>query len=451
MSRTTSQSTLEPMASPRRRPTLGAAALGRVVVVDGCRTPFLRSSTGFSELSSYDLGRLAVAGLLHRTRLDPAAVSLVVMGTVVADPATTNLAREVALGAGVPASCPAFTVTVACVSSLQAAVEGVRAIATDEADVVIVGGAETFSDVPIRYRRPLRRRLIAAQKVKGLGGNLRLARGLKPRDLLPEVPAIAEFSTGETMGANAERLAKRLGISRQAQDAYALSSHQRAAWATAEGLLAQQIEPVYLPPAFAAVGEDNGIRRDTSAAALAALRPAFDRRFGTVTAGNASFLTDGGAAVMLASEGAAERLGLRPLARVKSMAVTGADPREELLLGPAIASPRALERAGVALDEVGVVELHEAFAAQVLANLELLADERFCRDRLGLAGAVGTIEPERLNAWGGSLAVGHPFGATGARLIATCCHRMRHEVARFGLVAACAAGAIGTAMVLERV
>ncbi|MGE5235115.1 MAG: acetyl-CoA C-acyltransferase [Acidobacteriota bacterium] len=420
-----------------------------VVVVDGCRTPFLRSSTDFGELRAYDLGRMAVAGLLHRTRIDPAAVDLVVMGTVLADPATTNLAREVSLGCGVPSSCPAYTVTVACVSSLQAALDGIRAIETGAASVVIAGGAETFSDVPIRYRRPVRKRLIASQKVRGLGGWLHLARGLKLRDLLPEVPALAEFSTRETMGQNAERLAKRVGVSREEQDAFALASHQRAAAATAQGLLARQIVPAWVPPAFRPVRTDNGIRADSSETALAKLRPAFDRRFGTVTAGNSSFLTDGAAAVLLASAERAEELGLEPLAVVRGAAVTGADPREELLLGPAFATPRALDQAGLRLQDVGVLEFHEAFAAQMVANVKLLADDRFGRDRLGRGGAVGRVDPERLNAWGGSLAVGHPFGATGARLITTCAHRMRYEGERFGAVAACAAGAIGIAMVFE--
>jgi fatty acid oxidation complex beta subunit FadI len=420
-----------------------------VVVVDGCRTPFLRSGTDFSELRAYDLGRMAVAGLLHRTRVDPVAIDLVVMGTVLADPATTNLAREVALGSGIPAACPAYTVTVACVSSLQAALDGVRAIETGAASVVVAGGAETFSDVPIRYRRPVRKRLIASQKARGMRDWLRLARGLSLRDLLPEVPALAEFSTQETMGQNAERLAKRLGVTREEQDAFALSSHQRAAAATTAGLLARQIAPAWVPPAFRPVREDNGIRPDSSEGALAKLRPAFDRRFGTVTAGNSSFLTDGAAAILLTSAEQAEVLGLEPLAIVRGTAVTGADPREDLLLGPAFATPRALDAAGLRLEDVDVLEFHEAFAAQVVANLRLLADERFARERLGRSGAVGEVDPERLNAWGGSLAVGHPFGATGARLITTCAHRMRHEGARYGALAACAAGAIGIAMVLE--
>jgi acetyl-CoA acetyltransferase family protein len=422
----------------------------RVVVIDGCRTPFCRSGTAFTDLRSYDLGRMAVAGLLQRTKIDPEAVDLLVMGTVIADAATSNLGREVVLGTQLPDSCPAYTCTVACVSSLQSFLDCARAIQTGDADVAIAAGAETLSDAPIRYRRSVRKRLIAAQKARGFGDYVKLLNGLRPRDLLPEPVALAEFSTGEIMGENGDRLAKRLSITREAQDEYAMMSHHRSATATEDGRLRHQIIPAFPSPKFEGVSVDNGIRGDTTLEKLAKLRPAFDRRFGTITAGNASYLTDGGAAVLLASEEAAERLGLRPLAVLKSSAVAALDPLEELLLGPALTVPRALDAAGLELDEVEVVELHEAFAAQVLAVLKLLDDEEFCRDRLGRERPVGRIDPDRLNAWGGSLSLGHPFGATGARLITNCCHRMEAENARYGLVAACAAGAIGIGLVFER-
>ncbi|MBI5486513.1 MAG: acetyl-CoA C-acyltransferase [Deltaproteobacteria bacterium] len=425
------------------------STLEPVVVIDGARTPFLRSGTDFADLTAYDLGRMAVAGLLHRTRIAPAAIDLLVMGSVVADPATTNLGREVVVGAGIPVSCPAYTVTVACVSSLQAAIDGVRAIQTGAADVVVAAGAETLSDAPIRFRKPVRQRLIASQKAKGARDWLKLLGGLKPADLLPEAPAIAEFTTGETMGQNCERLARRLAIGRREQDEYAVLSHTRAAKATEAGLLTQ-IEPAFLPSRKKPIVADNGFRGDTTLEKVAKLSPAFDRKLGTVTAANSSFLTDGAAAVLLMSERKARALRLEPLAVIRSSSVVGMDPREELLLGPAIAMPRALDAAGVALDDVEVVELHEAFAAQVLAVRKMLADGPFCRDRLGKDRPVGLIDTGRLNLWGGSLSLGHPFGATGARLILNAVHRMRHEKARRGIVAACAAGAIGIAMVLER-
>ncbi len=423
----------------------------RVVVIDGRRTPFLRSGTGFTDLMAYDLGRMAVAGLMHQTRLSPSAVDLLVMGNVIQEVRTSNLGREVALGAGLDLSVPAYTVTMACVSSLQSFLSCVQAIQSGQAQVAIAAGAELLSDVPIRLSRPLRKRLIAAQKVRGPMGYFSLLAGLGLGDLAPERPAIAEFSTGEVMGENCERLSKRLGITRQAQDEYALLSHQRAAQATEQGLLARQIEPVYLPPYKEPLGRDNGFRGDTTLEKLGKLRPAFDKRFGTVTAGNSSFLTDGAGAVLLASEEAAERLDLRPMAYVKSVAVAALDPLEELLLGPAITVPRALAAAGLELEQVEVIELHEAFAGQVLAVLKLLADQEWCRERLGREEALGEVDLDRLNGWGGSLSVGHPFGATGARLITTCCHRMAHAGARYGLTAACAAGALGIGAVLEAV
>lgn len=423
----------------------------RVVVIDGARTPFLRSGTQFVDLMAYDLGRMAVAGLMHKTRLDPAAVDLLVMGSVIQEVKTSNLGRDVALGAGLDLAVPAYTVTMACVSSLQSFLSCAQAIQTGQASVAIAAGAELLSDVPIRISRPLRKRLIAAQKVKGPLGYFSLLGGLSLGDLSPERPAIAEFSTGEVMGQNCERLTKRLGITRQAQDEYALMSHQRAARATEQGLLARQIDPAYVKPYREPVAVDNGFHADTSLEKLARLRPAFDKRLGTVTAGNSSFLTDGAGAVLLASEEAAGRLGLKPLAYVNSVSVAALDPLEELLLGPAVTMPRTLADAGLELAEVEVVELHEAFAGQVLGVLKLLEDEQWCRERLGRDRPVGAVDLERLNAWGGSLSVGHPFGATGARLITTCCHRMAHEKARYGLVAACAAGALGIGAVLEAV
>jgi acetyl-CoA acyltransferase len=421
-----------------------------VFLVDGCRTPFARSQTLFARLSAYELARAAVAGLLHRIGFSH-SIDLIVLGTVLQDPAVSNLAREVGLAAGLADSTPGWTVTAACASSNVAAASAVTAIGAGLARLVIAGGAEFLSDPPIRVRRRLRRRLVAAQRARGMRDYLRLLRGLRPADLLPEVPAIAEHSTGLTMGQNAERMAKRFGISRTDQDAFALRSHQRAAAAAAAGRLDDQITIVYPPPDWQPVAQDNGVRSDSAIEKLASLAPAFDRVFGTVTAGNSSYLTDGAAVCLLASEGAVEKLGLAPLAAVRAMSLTAADPLEELLLGPVFSIPEALERAGIALDDVGVVELHEAFAAQALACVKLLADPDFCRDRLNRDEPVGIVDPERLNGWGGSLSIGHPFGATGVRLLITCARRMQAENARYGLVATCAAGAIGNAFVLEAV
>ena len=276
----------------------------RVVVVDGCRTPFLRSGTDFRKLTAYDLGRMAISGLLARNAIDPAAIDLLIMGTVVADPSTSNVARECALAAGVPPSVPAYTVTAACISANVAFQNAVNAIATGSADVAVAGGTETLSDVPIRFSRPIRERLIAAQKARGPGDYLKLLAGLRPKHLAPDVPAIADFSTGLTMGQNAERLAKRLGISREDQDDYAMTSHLRAARATAEGRLrGTRSCPRESAPE---VPTDHRGQRHPGRHHHGETGEACDRlsikRFGTITAGNSSFLTDGGSAVLLMSE-----------------------------------------------------------------------------------------------------------------------------------------------------
>lgn len=421
-----------------------------VVVAGGCRTPFLRAGAAFADVMGYELGAMALRGLLDRTGLDPGAVDRVVLGTVLADPRTTNLARESALAAGLPVSCPAYTVTAACASSNVAISGAVEAIASGAADVVVAGGAESLSDAPIRFGREVRKRLIRSQKAKGVLDWVKLLQGLSLKDLAPDTPAIAEFSTGQTMGQSAERLAKRLALTREAQDRWALRSHRKAAAATKAGRYREQVVPARVPPSFAPIEADDGIRGDTTLAKLGVIPPAFDRDFGSVTAGSSSFLTDGAAACLLASAEAAERLGLAPRARVVATALVAMEPLEELLLGPVAAVAKALDEAGVPAGEVGVWEVHEAFAAPVLAFLKLLADRSYCRERLGRAEAVGRIDPKRVNAWGGSLALGHPFGATGARLLTTCIERMEREGAELGVVTTCAAGALGHAMVLAR-
>ena len=421
-----------------------------VVVVGGSRTPFLRSGTSYADLMAYELGAMAVSGLLQRTRVDPGAVDRLVFGTVIAEPKTSNLARETALACGLPPSCPAYTVTAACASSNVAIASAVEAIACGAADVVVAGGAETLSDVPIRFGREVRKRLVASQKAKGVLDYVKLLQGLSLKDLAPDTPAIAEFSTGLTMGQCAERLAKGLDLSREEQDRWALKSHQKAATATEAGLYRRQVVPARVPPSYAPIESDNGVRGDTTMEKLSSLAPAFDRKFGTVTAGNSSFLTDGAAACLLMSAEKAEELGVAPLARVVSMSLVAMDPLEELLLGPVASVPAALDAAEVPVGEVGVWEVHEAFAAPVLAFLKLLADRAYCRERLGRKEAVGKIDPRKVNAWGGSLALGHPFGATGARLVTTCVERMEREEAGVGVVTTCAAGALGHAMVLAR-
>jgi len=307
-----------------------------------------------------------------------------------------------------------------------------------------------MSDIPISYRKPMRQKFMEAQRYKGPLDYLQFLKGMNLKDLLPEIPSIAEFSTGRIMGEDCDRLAARLGVSREEQDEYAVRSHLAAAAATKEGLLAGEIDPVMVPPDFRPIREDNGFRADTTPEKMASLRPAFVKKYGTVTAGNSSFLTDGAAAVLLMAEDTANALGYTPKASIRAYAYSAQDPQEELLLGPAYATPKALDLAGLELSNMDVFEFHEAFAGQILANLKCLASDRFAGEKLGRSRKVGDVPMEKFNTLGGSLSLGHPFGATGARLVTTAVNRLIREDGTFALVAACAAGAMGSAIILER-
>jgi acetyl-CoA acyltransferase len=423
----------------------------RVAVVAGCRTPFAKAGTAYRDLAAVDLAKACVRELLERTDLALAEVDLVVMGQVVPSVRAPNLAREVVLGTGLPVSVPAHTVNRACASANQAVADVASAILLGHATCGIAGGAESLSDVPILAGRRLARALLAASRAKGLGARLGAFGSLRPRDLVPETPALAEPSTGLTMGQSAEKMAKENGITREAQDAIAFRSHRNAAGAIDSGRLAAEMCRVYVPPGYeGVVSEDNLVRRDTSLEALAALPPVFDPKYGTVTAGNSSPLTDGAAAVLLMAEETARALGYEPLAYVKTWATSAVDPGGQLLMGPAFAVPKALGRAGLALADMDLVEMHEAFAAQVASNLQALESASWARERLGRDTAVGAVDPERLNVCGGSIALGHPFGATGARLTTTLARELAQRGGGHGLVSVCAQGGMGFAMILER-
>jgi acetyl-CoA acyltransferase len=420
------------------------------VLVDGCRIPFQRSGSGYVDLMAYDMGRMVLRGLLTRTGLPPEALDRVVLGTVIQDVQTSNVAREAALAAGIPNDVPAFTVTMACISSNQALTSGVDLIRAGLADRIIAGGTETLSDPPIRVARPVRKRLFEARHAKGAMDYFQLLEGLNPSDIIPEAPSIEEFSTGEVMGESADRLAAAFGISRREQDEYALRSHRQAARARDEGRLDPELYKAAVPPDFEPITTDNVIRDDTSLEKLRALPPAFVKPFGTVTAGNSSALTDGASATLLMAEEVAEADGFSPSAAIREYTYVAQDPGTELLLGPAYAIPQVLDDAGLSFDDIDVLELHEAFAGQVLAVLEALQSDTFAENNLNRSAAVGTVDLDRLNAWGGSLSLGHPFGATGTRLVTTAAHRLAVEDGRWALVAACAAGGQGHAMLIER-
>jgi acetyl-CoA acyltransferase len=421
-----------------------------VAIVGGCRTPFTRAGSEYRDLTALDLGTIAVRELVERSEVDPASVGIVAMGQVLPSVLAPNLGREAALRAGLPRSAPAHTVNRACASSNQAIADVASAILAGHADVGIAGGAESLSDVPILHSRRMARMLVEASRARSFGARLRAFAAFRPKDLVPQTPAIAEPSTGLSMGQSAEKMAKENGISRAEQDEIAYQSHSRAARATDDGRLGPEICRVLVPPRYEVeVTQDNLLRRDTTLEALARLPPVFDRKHGSVTAGNSSPLTDGAAAVLLMSEEKARSVGAEPLAFIRSWAVAAVDPGGQLLMGPALAIPLALERAKLKLSEIDLVEMHEAFAVQVASNLQAL-ESRAWAERHGRSEPVGTIDRERLNVSGGSIALGHPFGATGARVTTTLAREMKRRDATFGLLSVCAQGGMGFAMVLER-
>jgi len=422
----------------------------KTAIVAGCRTAFSRSGSVVADITAIDLGKVAVRDALARSGLKGDQIDHLIYGTVVHDTQAPNIAREVGL-AVLPKTVPASSVSRACASANQAITDGVQMIELGQADVVIAGGAESLSRIPITVSDRLSKTLVSASKAKSIGQRLGAFRSIRPRDLLPVQPAIAEPTTGESMGASAERMAKENGISREDQDAWALRSHQLAAEGTDDGRLTAEIAPFYVPPSYeSVVTSDNGIRSDTSLEKLAGLRPVFDRRHGSVTAGNASPLTDGASAVVLMNGDKASAMGLKPMGYVRSWAWTALDPAGQLLQGPAYAAPIALDRAGLAMTDIGLMEMHEAFASQVLSNLQALSSKNFAEQELGRSQAIGHPDIERINVMGGSLAIGHPFGATGGRLTVTILNEMARRDVQFGLITVCAAGGMGFAMVVER-
>lgn len=421
----------------------------RIAIVSGLRTPFAKQATAFHGIPAIDLGNMVVSELLARSEISPEVIEQLVFGQVVQMPEAPNIAREIVLGTGMSVHTDAYSVSRACATSFQAVANVAESLLAGTIRAGIAGGADSSSVLPIGVSKKLGRTLVDANKARSLGQRLKLFSRLRPRDLLPVPPAVAEYSTGLRMGDTAEQMAKTHGITREQQDALAHRSHQRAAQAWQEGKLAEEVMTAFIPPYRQPFAEDNNVRKSSSLADYARLRPAFDRRHGTVTAANSTPLTDGAAAVILMTESRAKELGLTPLGFLRSYAFTAVDVWKDMLLGPAWATPLALERAGITMADLTLFDMHEAFAAQTLANLKMLSSERFARDVLGRTHATGEVDDAKFNVLGGSIAYGHPFAATGARMITQTLHELRRRGGGFGLVTACAAGGLGAAMVLE--
>ena len=425
--------------------------MNKVVVIDGSRTPFLRSGTDYMDLMSYQLGGFAIKGLLNKTGIEASQVDSVIMGNVISNVKTPNVAREAALAASISNTTPCRTVSQACISANRAISDGCLEIMTGQSDIVIAGGIDHTSDSPILFPRKMRKKLFKAQKLKTMGDNVKFVTSLRLSDFVPERPAVAEYSTDRVMGQDCDIMAARFQVSREDQDKYAVRSHQLAAKAHEDGHLPAEIVDVHLPPKFKNIDKDNGVRGDSTLEKVARLRPAFDKKYGTLTAANSSFLTDGASAVLLMSEDKAKELGLKPKVEVVDFAFTGQSLDDELLLGPAYATSKLLKKHDLTLDDLDVIEFHEAFAGQILSNIRALASDEFAKENLGRDKALGDIPMEKFNLWGGSLSIGHPFGATGGRLVTTTANRLIKEKGKLGLLAACAAGAHGHAMLLKRI
>jgi acetyl-CoA acyltransferase len=421
----------------------------RVAIVAGVRTPFAKSGTAYRAWSALDLGKLCVAELLSRTAIKPSEIEQIVYGQVIPSVAVPNIAREIVLGVDLPRNIDAYSVSRACTTSYQSTINVAESIMAGVIDVGIAGGADSASDVPMVTSKRLSDALVGASKARGLGAKLSSFRGVSPSDLLPIPPALKEPSTGLTMGESAEKMAKENGISRQAQDEFAHRSHTLAAQAWADGRLARDVMTAYVPPKYEAFAEDNLVRKDSTLDGYSKLKPVFDRKFGTITAGNSSPLTDGASALLVMRESRAKSLGYEPLGYIRSYAFAAVDPTEQLLMAPAYAAPLALDRAELKLKNMDLVDLHEAFAAQVLSNTQAFESDTFAREKLGRDKKVGVVDWDRVNVLGGSIAMGHPFAATGARQILHTLRELRRRNGEFALCTACAAGGLGAAIVLE--
>ena len=415
----------------------------QLLVIDGVRTPFCRAGTSLAGLDAVELGRIVVSALLTKTGIDPHGVAETIFGCVGQPANAQNIARVIALRAGIPESKPAMTVHRNCASGLEAITTAYDKMCAGHGDVFIVGGTESMSQMPLYFSRPAADKFATLSRSKTLGRRLGAMAGFRPADFAPVIglklgltDPVSELNMGET----AEVLAREFGISREAQDAFATRSHLRAAAGPDATVV-----PVYDDGKV--IMTDNGIRADSSMEKLARLPALFDTKCGSVTAGNSSQITDGAAALLVATEEKAAQMGWKPLGRLVDYAYTGCDPKR-MGLGPVRAMESVLHRTRSRLADADVIEINEAFAAQVLAVMKSVQDKTSAR-RCGLEEPLGEIDPARLNARGGAIALGHPVGATGARLVLHALQQLRDSRQQRALVSLCIGGGQGGAALLE--
>jgi acetyl-CoA acyltransferase len=421
----------------------------RIAIVAGLRTPFAKQATAFHGVPAVDLGKIVVNELLQKHDVDPAIIDQLVFGQVVQMPEAPNIAREIVLGTGMNVSTDAYSVSRACATSFQSTVNVAESIMAGHVDVGIAGGADSSSVAPVGVSKKLARTLVDLTKARSLGQRLKLLSRLGFKDLLPVSPAVAEYSTGLSMGQTAEQMAKTYQISRHDQDALAHRSHTLATESWQAGKLDNEVMTAHAEPFKQFIDKDNCIRENSVLESYARLKPVFDRKHGSVTAATSTPLTDGGAAILLMREGRAKELGYTPLGYIRSFGFAAIDVWQDMLMGPSYATPIALARAGMNLADLDLIEMHEAFAAQALANMKMFASNKFAKEHLGRDQAIGEIDMTKFNVMGGSLAYGHPFAATGARLITQTLNELNRRGGGVGLTTACAAGGLGAAMIVE--
>ncbi len=429
-------------AAPKQRP------LTPVAIVGGTRIPFCRSNTAYSDVGNFGLGLKAVASLVERFQLHGQRLGEVAFGAVIKHSSDWNLAREITLSSGLDPHTPGLTLQRACGTSLDAAIVIANKIAVGQIDAGIAGGSDTTSDVPVVFGKRFARRLLDTNRARGVGAKLKVWKGFRPGELAPSFPGVGEPRTGMSMGQHTERMAREWGITRQAQDELALSSHLKAAAAYERGFYADLVTP------FRGIQRDNLLRADSSMEKLAQLKPAFDKTsgHGTLTAGNSTALTDGASAALLASDAWANERGLPVRAWLRDARVAAVDfvHGEGLLMAPTLAVADLLKANGLTLQDFDIYEIHEAFAAQVLCTLRAWESADYCREKLGLSAPLGAIDPAKLNPVGSSLALGHPFAATGTRLLATAAKLLEERGGGRALLSVCTAGGMGVCAIVER-
>ena len=420
-----------------------------VVVVEGLRTPYTKAGTLLKDVPAQELARIVTTELLARTGFEADGLDEVIFGNIAQPPDAVNLARVAALLAGVPRGVPAFTVNRLCGSGLQSIADAWYRIAAGDAQAIVAGGVESMSNIPFLYSRESQEIFTEVFTAKEVGKRLAAASRFRPKHFKPEIglqQGLTDAVCGLNMGETAELLAKEFRISREEQDEFALRSHRRVTLARSK--LAEEIVPVPVPPRYGEMATaDNGVREGQTMEALGKLKPYFDRKFGTVTAGNSSQITDGGAATLIMSARAANARGYRPLGKIRGFAFAGVDP-ERMGLGPAAATPLALKRAGVSWEDIGLVEINEAFAAQCLAVAKVFPSAEW-HERAGTGGPIGEIDWEKTNVNGGAIALGHPVGSSANRLVTTLLREMRRRDVPLGLATMCIGGGQGGAVVLE--